>query len=65
VEATDAVGDRGLDTIAIASRDLDFKPVLEAAKRRGVRTVAIAPGEHGRSEGLAAAADQAVLLEEG
>mgnify|MGYP000436381178 CR=1 FL=1 len=64
VEATDAIADRGVDTIAIASRDLDFKPVLEAAKRRGVRTVAIAPGEHGRSEGLAATADEAVLLED-
>jgi uncharacterized protein (TIGR00288 family) len=63
VEATDAVADRGLDTIAIASRDLDFKPALEAAKRRGTRTVAIAPGEHGRSDGLTAVADETVLLE--
>jgi len=61
VDATEAI-DR-LDTIAIASRDLDFKPVLEAAGRAGLRTVAIAPGEHGRSEGLVAAADDAVLLE--
>jgi uncharacterized protein (TIGR00288 family) len=64
VEATDAIADPGLETIAIASRDLDFKPVLEAAKRRDRKTVAIAPGEHGRSEGLAAAADEAVLLED-
>jgi uncharacterized protein (TIGR00288 family) len=63
VEATEAATDRGLGTIAVASRDLDFKPVLEAAKRHDVRTVAIAPGEHGRSEGLCAAADEAVLLE--
>jgi uncharacterized protein (TIGR00288 family) len=62
VEVADALADRGLDTVAIASRDLDFKPVFEAAKRRGVRTVAIAPGEYGRSEGLTAAADEAVLL---
>ncbi|MFB6228551.1 MAG: NYN domain-containing protein [Halobacteriales archaeon] len=65
VDATEAVAGRGVETIAIASRDLDFKPVLETAKRRGVRTVAIAPGEHGRSEGLTAAAGEAVLLEEG
>jgi uncharacterized protein (TIGR00288 family) len=65
VESTDAIADRGLDTIAIASRDLDFKPVFEAAKRRGVRTVAIAPGDYGRSSGLVAAADEAVLLEDG
>jgi uncharacterized protein (TIGR00288 family) len=64
VETTEAATDRGLGTIAVASRDLDFKPVLEAAKRHDVRTVAIAPGEHGRSEGLAAAAGEAVLLEE-
>jgi len=63
VEATDALAEHGIEVVAIASRDVDFKPVLEAAGRRGVRTVAIAPGEHGRSEGLTAAADEAVLLE--
>jgi uncharacterized protein (TIGR00288 family) len=65
VEAAEAVLTQGIETIAIASRDLDFKPVFETGRRRGVRTVAIAPGEHGRSEGLAAAADEAVLLEDG
>jgi uncharacterized protein (TIGR00288 family) len=63
VEATEAATDREVGTITVASRDLDFKPVLEAAKRHGARTVAIAPGEHGRSEGLCAAANEAVLLE--
>jgi uncharacterized protein (TIGR00288 family) len=58
-----AATDREVGTITVASRDLDFKPVLEAAKRHGARTVAIAPGEHGRSEGLCAAANEAVLLE--
>jgi uncharacterized protein (TIGR00288 family) len=68
VDVTEVVGGPtgatgSIDTLAIASRDLDFKPVIEAARRRGLRTVAIAPGEHGRSEGLAAAADEAILLD--
>ncbi len=41
---------------------MDFKPALEAANRRGVRTVAVAPGRHGRSEALAAVADEALTL---
>ena len=61
----EAVANEVLGTVAVASRDLDFKPVLEAAKRHGARTVVVAPGEHGRSEGLCAAAGEAVLLEEG
>jgi uncharacterized protein (TIGR00288 family) len=65
VDATEAVSDQGIGTVAIASRDLDFKPVLEVAKRRGARTVVITPGEHGRSEGLTAAAGEAILLEDG
>ncbi len=65
VDATEAIADRRIETIVIASRDLDFKPVFETANRRGVRTVTIAPGKHGRSEGLAAAAGEAVLLEKG
>jgi len=64
VDATETAANRGLGTIAIASRDLDFKPVIEAATREGARTVAIAPGDHGRSTGLAAAADEAVRLDE-
>jgi uncharacterized protein (TIGR00288 family) len=50
--------------LAIASRDTDFKPVLEKAGRRGVRTLAIAPGEYGRSDALRNAADDAVVLED-
>jgi len=34
----------------IASRDTDFKPVLEYAGTVGVETIAIAPGTHGRSD---------------
>ncbi|MFW5924372.1 MAG: NYN domain-containing protein [Halanaeroarchaeum sp.] len=52
------------DVFAVASRDADFKPVVELANRRGVRTVAIAPGTHGRSDALRKAAQDAVLLDE-
>ena len=62
VDATELVC-AGVDTLAVASRDTDFKPVLELAARRGVRTVAIAPGEHGRSDALRNAAHAAVTLD--
>ena len=61
VDATADVGD--FEVLTIASRDTDFKPVLEHAARRGVETVAIAPGEHGRSDALRNAAHDAVTLE--
>jgi len=64
VDATAAVGAGGLDVLALASRDGDFKPVLEVARRRGIRTVALSPGEHGSSDALANAADEAVVLAE-
>ena len=63
VDATELVTDGTVDTLAIASRDMDFKPALETAARHGVRTVVLAPGEHGRSEALPAVADEAVLLD--
>ncbi len=63
VEATAAIGESELGAIAIASRDTDFKPVIEFANRNGLYTLAIAPGEHGRSDALASAADEAVVLE--
>jgi len=63
VDATELVVG-GVDVLAVASRDTDFKPVLETAARRGVRTLAIAPGEHGRSDALRNAADDAVVLGE-
>jgi len=56
-----AVEGRG-DTIAIASRDTDFKPVLEVANNCGLRTLAIAPGSHGRSDALRNAATESVTL---
>ena len=63
VDAAELATTDAVDTIAIASRDMDFKPALEVAARHGLRTVAIAPGEHGRSEALSAVADEDVLLE--
>ena len=63
VDATELAATGAVDTLAVASRDMDFKPALEVAARHGVRTVVLAPGEHGRSEALTAVADEAVLLE--
>ncbi|MFB6119443.1 NYN domain-containing protein [Halosegnis sp.] len=63
VDATEFVADGSLDTLVVVSRDTDFKPVVEAASRRGLRTVAIAPGSHGSSDALANAVHEAVTLE--
>lgn len=52
-----------IDMLAIASRDADFKPLLDIAAEMGVRTMAIAPGEHGNSAALVNAADEAITLE--
>jgi uncharacterized protein (TIGR00288 family) len=62
VDATAAAVEDRLDILVIASRDTDFKPVLEAAAERGLGTVAIAPGEHGRSDALRNAAQDAITL---
>ncbi|MFB6354746.1 MAG: NYN domain-containing protein [Halobacteriales archaeon] len=64
VDAAALAAEGAVDVLVVASRDMDFKPALEAANRRGVRTVAIAPGTHGRSAGLGAVADEAVTLGE-
>ncbi|WP_135824294.1 NYN domain-containing protein [Halorussus ruber] len=64
VDATEFALTEGLDVLAIASRDTDFKPVLEKAAHNGVRTVAIAPGEYGRSDALRNAAHEAYVVEE-
>jgi uncharacterized protein (TIGR00288 family) len=63
VDATAAVADGRADLLAVASRDTDFKPVLEVAAERGVETLAIAPGEYGRSDALGNAANDAVVLD--
>jgi uncharacterized protein (TIGR00288 family) len=63
VDATALVADGDIDVLAIGSRDTDFKPVVEHAARRNVRTFAIAPGEYGRSDALRTAAHDAVTLD--
>ncbi|NLV10174.1 MULTISPECIES: NYN domain-containing protein [Halomicrobium] len=64
VDATAAGADGAIDLLAIVSRDTDFKPVLESVGERGIQTLAIAPGEHGRSDALRNAAQNATTLEE-
>lgn len=64
VAATELVCADLVDVLAIASRDADFKPVFELAGRKNVRTLAIAPGRHGRSDALRNAATDAVTLSE-
>lgn len=64
VDAVAAATRDQIDTLAIASRDTDFKPALETAASHGVRTLAIAPGEYGRSDALQKAANDAVTLGE-
>lgn len=64
VDATQFVCNEKADVIAIASRDTDFKPVVEAANAAGFRTLAIAPGAHGRSDALRNAATDSVTLTE-
>lgn len=63
VDAVEAAVAEQIDTVVVVSRDTDFKPVLEAASKRGLRTVAIAPGRHGRSDALRNAAHHEVTLE--
>ncbi|MFB6082576.1 MAG: NYN domain-containing protein [Halanaeroarchaeum sp.] len=63
VDATELALADDLDVLAVASRDTDFKPVVELANSRGLRTLAIAPGEHGRSDALVNAAHDAVVLD--
>jgi len=62
VDATALTCEDVIDQLVVASRDMDFKPALEAANRRGVHTVAVAPGSYGRSDALTAVADEAVTL---
>jgi uncharacterized protein (TIGR00288 family) len=57
-EAATVVASGAIDTIVVLTRDSDFKPLLEVAAERGVTTVALAPGEHGRSAALSAVAHE-------
>jgi len=63
VDATAATVEEDIDVLAVVSRDTDFKPVLEAAAERGLATIAIAPGEYGRSDALQNTAHEAITLE--
>jgi uncharacterized protein (TIGR00288 family) len=63
VDATELVLEEPMDTLVVASRDTDFKPMLEKAARAGVETVALAPGEHGRSDALQNAANESLVLD--
>ena len=63
VDATAATVEGTIDTLVLVSRDTDFKPVLERAATCGVQTVAIAPGEYGRSDALRNAAQRSRTLE--
>ncbi|MFQ3319460.1 MAG: hypothetical protein ACI8UR_002043 [Natronomonas sp.] len=63
VDAVETAVAEQIDTIIVVSRDTDFKPVLETAAKRGLRTVAVAPGTHGRSDALRNAAHDEVTLE--
>jgi len=62
VDATAVAVEGAVDTLVVVSRDSDFKPVLEAAATRGVETVALAPGEYGRSDALRNAAQRSLTL---
>jgi len=63
VDAVEAAVAEQIDTVVVVSRDTDFKPVLETAAKRGLRTVAVAPGTHGRSDALRNAAHHEITLE--
>ena len=63
VDAVESSTAGHFDTLIVVSRDTDFKPVLEAAAKRGLRTVAVAPGLHGRSDALRNAAHHEITLE--
>lgn len=62
VDAVEGSVSGQFDVLAVASRDMDFKPALETAARHGVTTLAIAPGTHGRSDALQRTAHEAVTL---
>lgn len=64
VDAARFAAEGRMSILAIASRDTDFKPVVETANGYGIRTLAIAPGEFGRSDALRNAANDSVTLED-
>ena len=62
VDAVEIAVNGTTEILAIASRDMDFKPAIELASRYGLKTVVIAPSEHGKSEGLAKSAHETIVL---
>ena len=64
IDATELVYTDAVDVLVVVSRDTDFKPVVEKAGKRGIRTVAVAPGSYGRSDALRNAAQKAITLGE-
>ncbi|MFB6123656.1 MAG: NYN domain-containing protein [Haloferacaceae archaeon] len=64
VDLTRIAVEDGADVVAVASRDTDFKPAIETANASGLRTIAIAPGVHGRSDALRNAAAESITLGE-
>ena len=63
VDLTRVAVEGGAEVVAVASRDTDFKPAVEAANACGLRTLAIAPGEFGRSDALRNAATDSLTLD--
>ena len=63
VDAARFAAEGRMEALAVASRDTDFKPVVETANGYGIRTLAIAPGEFGRSDALRNAANGSVTLD--
>ncbi len=63
VDASRFATEGRMSTLAIASRDTDFKPVVETANSYGIRTLAVAPGAFGRSDALRNAATDSVTLD--
>ncbi|MFB6310774.1 MAG: NYN domain-containing protein [Salinirussus sp.] len=64
IDAAAAAADGAIDVLVVVSRDADFKPLLELAARRGLETVAVAPGVAGRSDALQNAAQHAETIGE-
>jgi uncharacterized protein (TIGR00288 family) len=64
VDVTRTAVTDGADVVVVVSRDTDFKPAVEAANAAGLRTVAVAPGSHGRSDALRNAATESLTLED-
>ena len=63
VEAVEAIFNDNIDTIALATRDTDFLPVIQMAKEYNKET-AIVCVEQGLSTALKNAVDKVIIIEE-